>query len=86
MESNCSIPLMLGNMNSCLNVHVKNFSLCIRENFGDFKDKRIKSVYLYKERLLWELFKVVKLHNFPPQAVNNKEIKTLFASFNFNVK
>ena len=66
--------------------YVKNFSLCIRENFGDFKDKRIKSVYLYKERLLWELFKVVKLHNFPPQAVNNKEIKTLFASFNFNVK
>lgn len=77
---------MLGNMNSCLNAHVKNFNLCIKENFGDSKDNRIKSIYFYKEKLFWELFKVVKSHNFPPQAVNNKEIKTSFASFIFNVK
>lgn len=80
------IPLMLGNMNSCLNAHVKNFNLCIRENFGDSKDKRIKSIYLYKGRLLWELFKVVKLHNLPPQTVNNKERLRLHLQVVFNVK
>ena len=68
MESNCSIPFMLGNVNSCLNAHVKNFNLCVREYSGDSKDKRIKSVYLCKGKLLWELFKVVKLHSFPPTS------------------
>ena len=75
MESNCSVPLMLGNMNSCLNAHVKNFNLCIKENFGDSKDNRIKSIYFYKEKLFWELFKVVKSHNFPHKLSTIKRLR-----------
>lgn len=65
MESNC--PTYTWKYKQ-LFAHVTNFNLCIKKNSGDPMDKRIKSVYLSKGKLLWELFKVVKLHSFPPTS------------------